>query len=245
MEAEEVMVEMRVDLTTEVTSVNITPEAASVEVSAEEEDMAVLLQWVVLWAVVMEEVTSAEVDSVVEASVEVEDLLQLASLSREASAREAAVADSPTEMVRIISQTILSFLNLIFLQDFGGGGGGGGFDPFAYPTAQRKTGTCYAFQRGECDRGDSCRFAHGPGGGGGGGGFGGGGFGGGRPTGICYAFQRGECERGDSCRYSHDPNADPGVGYMPSSGPKICFAYQKGECMRGDACRYSHMIDGY
>ena len=42
------------------------------------------------------------------------------------------------------------------------------------------SGPCYAFAKGECERGDSCRFAHGDGGGGGGGGMGrGGGIGGG------------------------------------------------------------------
>eukprot|EP00303_Exanthemachrysis_gayraliae_P011323 CAMPEP_0206019006 /NCGR_PEP_ID=MMETSP1464-20131121/28287_1 /ASSEMBLY_ACC=CAM_ASM_001124 /TAXON_ID=119497 /ORGANISM="Exanthemachrysis gayraliae, Strain RCC1523" /LENGTH=143 /DNA_ID=CAMNT_0053392899 /DNA_START=68 /DNA_END=495 /DNA_ORIENTATION=- len=41
-----------------------------------------------------------------------------------------------------------------------GGGGGGG------------RGVCYAWQRGECNRGDSCRFEHGEDGGRGGGGRG-------------------------------------------------------------------------
>jgi hypothetical protein len=57
----------------------------------------------------------------------------------------------------------------------GGGRGGGGFGGH--------TGVCYANQRGECNRGDSCRYSHdadGGGGGGGRGGFGGGGRGGGR-----------------------------------------------------------------
>ena len=65
----------------------------------------------------------------------------------------------------------------------GGGGGGGG-------------GTCYAFQKGECSRGSSCKFSHS--GRGGGHGRGGGGRGG-----VCYANQKGECSRGSSCRFSH------------------------------------------
>ena len=91
---------------------------------------------------------------------------------------------------------------------------------------------CYAFQKGECTRGDSCRFSHGEAGGGGGGG--GGGWAGAPP---CYAFQKGECTRGDACRFSHDPNA-ASSGAHKASG--TCYAFQKGECTRGDACRFSH-----
>ena len=83
-------------------------------------------------------------------------------------------------------------------------------------------GACYAFQRGECTRGDSCRFAHVGGGGGGGSGRGrgrgrgrgssggrgrgrGGGRGGGgdRPRGECFDFKKGNCTRGAACRFSH------------------------------------------
>jgi cleavage and polyadenylation specificity factor subunit 4 len=88
-----------------------------------------------------------------------------------------------------------------------GGFGGGG----------ERSNTCYAFQKGSCDRGSSCRFSHDAGGGGGGGGgrgrggdrgFGGrgGGRGGGEGRGgggVCYAFQKGNCDRGSSCRFSH------------------------------------------
>ncbi|RYH15443.1 hypothetical protein EON65_31730 [archaeon] len=62
---------------------------------------------------------------------------------------------------------------------------------------------CFQFQRGECDRGDACRFSHDtsgasapPRGGGGD-----------RPRGVCYSFQRGECTRGDGCRFSHEVSA--------------------------------------
>jgi hypothetical protein len=93
----------------------------------------------------------------------------------------------------------------------------------------RAAPVCYAFQKGECTRGDACRFAHGEGGGGGGGG----GFG----APVCYAFQKGECTRGDGCRFSHDPNAASGGDHKASG---TCYAFQKGECTRGDACRFSH-----
>ena len=102
-------------------------------------------------------------------------------------------------------------------------------------------GMCHAFQRGECNRGDSCRYSHDTGAG-----SYGGGFRNNRPSsGICYAFQRGECDRGDACRFSHDTgSADPYNSYQPRynkpSGSGICYAFQRGECQRGDTCRYSH-----
>lgn len=88
------MVEMRADLTMEATS-----ESTTVAVDSTAEVMAVLHH------LNMEVgVSEAEEASVVEASVEaaVEDLLQLVSLSREESAREAAIADSPTETISLI-----------------------------------------------------------------------------------------------------------------------------------------------
>ena len=92
-------------------------------------------------------------------------------------------------------------------------------------------GVCFAFQKGECTRGDACRFSHTEGGGGGGGGFGASP----RSSAPCYAFQKGECSRGDSCRFSHDPNAQ-----APQRSSQPCYAFQKGECSRGDSCRFSH-----
>lgn len=113
-----------------------------------------------------------------------------------------------------------------------------------------KSGVCFAFMRGECNRGDACRFNHtageevypmpqqsAPYGG--------------TPTGFCFAFQRGECFRGDACKYSHsmppigggqvgDYMNPYGGGYhQPSRRP--CFAFQRGECTHGDACRFAHI----
>ena len=57
--------------------------------------------------------------------------------------------------------------------------------------AQRSTAPCYAFQRGECTRGDACRFSHDPN------------ATAPKASGVCYAFQKGECTRGDACRFQH------------------------------------------
>ena len=81
---------------------------------------------------------------------------------------------------------------------------------------------CYAFQEGECTRGDACRFSHTEGGGGGGG-FGGGG--GGAP--VCYAFQKGECTRGDACRFSHTEGGGGGGGGFGARSAAPCYAFQK------------------
>lgn len=97
-------------------------------------------------------------------------------------------------------------------EERGGGGsgrGGGGYRdredredsraPYTYDSSRPpSTGVCYAFQKGECNRGSSCRYSHD-----------------GRPNDSsrdmrantsnfqCYAFARGECTRGDTCRFQH------------------------------------------
>ena len=60
-------------------------------------------------------------------------------------------------------------------------------------TPQKSSAPCYAFQRGECTRGDACRFSHDPNA-----------EAPPRSSAPCYAFQRGECDRGDACRFSHE-----------------------------------------
>ncbi|XP_048532546.1 zinc finger CCCH domain-containing protein 25-like [Triticum urartu] len=110
---------------------------------------------------------------------------------------------------------------------------------------REERGVCYAFQKGECNRGDACKYSHdeqrnantgwgskeddpkwehdrhrGP-------------QNKGESRGICYAFQKGECSRGDSCRFSHDEQ-------VAVQGRGVCYAFQKGECSRGASCRFSH-----
>jgi len=83
---------------------------------------------------------------------------------------------------------------------------------------RRGPGICYSFQRGECARGDNCRYLHETQER--------------RKTGICYSFQRGECTRGDNCRYLHEIQERKRTG--------VCYSFQRGECNRGDDCRYLH-----
>lgn len=58
---------------------------------------------------------------------------------------------------------------------------------------------CYAFERGECNRGDTCRFSHNINDDGSGS----------QPqhgaiaSNACFAYLRGECNRGSSCRFAH------------------------------------------
>jgi hypothetical protein len=49
------------------------------------------------------------------------------------------------------------------------------------------------YRKGECTRGDACRFSHDPNA-----------AAPVRSNNPCYSFQKGECTRGDSCRFSHD-----------------------------------------
>jgi hypothetical protein len=69
----------------------------------------------------------------------------------------------------------------------GGGRGGGGGDE------------CRDFQRGNCNRGDGCRFSHGSGGGGGGGGRGGDRYGGGGGRGRSRSPRRDKPQRCYNC----------------------------------------------
>ena len=98
---------------------------------------------------------------------------------------------------------------------------------------------CYAFQRGECDRGSSCRFSHGDGF------YAHNGRGGNnrrmKSYEICYAFQNGTCDRGDTCRFTHE------YGDIPEGRNvvKVCYAFAQGTCEYGAACKFSHEMEMY
>ena len=82
------------------------------------------------------------------------------------------------------------------------------------PVYGKSPGVCYAYQRGECQRGDSCRFSHGtvvPAG---------------REapsatatataapsTQSCSHYQQGRCIHGDHCRFRHDLPGTLGVNF--------------------------------
>jgi len=58
------------------------------------------------------------------------------------------------------------------------------------PGAQDTREPCGDFKRGDCNRGDRCRYSHD--------------LGGQDTRELCGDFKRGDCNRGDRCRYSHD-----------------------------------------
>ena len=118
----------------------------------------------------------------------------------------------------------------------------------------RSSGVCYDWQKAQCNRGTSCRFAPCNGtpvvaGGGLGRAPPSGGFNSnfGRSRGVCFDWQKGQCDRGNACRFSHSEDgsdvAPPQVGGInPNFGRSrgVCFDWQKGVCERGDNCRFTH-----
>lgn len=72
-----------------------------------------------------------------------------------------------------------------------------------------KRETCGDFQNDRCTRGDLCRFIH--------------------ERATCGDFNRGNCSRGAACRFAHAPHKKPS-----------CRDFERGTCTRGDVCRFAH-----
>lgn len=109
---------------------------------------------------------------------------------------------------------------------------------------------CFDFTKGQCRRGEGCKFSHDVGyiirvns----------------QEKGICFDFLKGACRRGVLCRFSHDLNnlkpmlnrrdQEEGVGKQDIIGrvhgagkkkSSICYDFVKNSCTKGDSCRYSH-----
>lgn len=108
---------------------------------------------------------------------------------------------------------------------------------------------CFDFTKGQCRRGEGCKFSHDVGyiirvns----------------QEKGICFDFLKGTCRRGVLCRFSHDlnnlkPMIDRDqdqtggkrdvIGTKIGAGkkkPPICYDFVKNNCIKGDNCRYSH-----
>ena len=100
---------------------------------------------------------------------------------------------------------------------------------------------CFDFTKGQCMRGDSCKYSHdveyivqvNS-----------------QEKGICFDFLKGTCSRGVLCRFSHDLNnlkpllnSQATKGEMIGKGKKkapICYDFVKNKCAKGAECRYSH-----
>ena len=102
---------------------------------------------------------------------------------------------------------------------------------------------CFDFTKGQCKRGEHCKFSHDVGliirvns----------------QEKGICFDFLKGMCSRGVMCRFSHDLNNLKPMLDSPMAGSKkevigkgkkkspICYDFLKSKCAKGDHCRYSH-----
>jgi hypothetical protein len=78
------------------------------------------------------------------------------------------------------------------------------------PIYGRSPGPCYAFQKGECSRGDSCRFSHVSDPSAGRGASSATATATAAPmTQACTFFQDGRCSQGDNCRFRHDRGVQP------------------------------------
>lgn len=108
-------------------------------------------------------------------------------------------------------------------------------------SAVPKEQICFDFTKGQCRRGENCKFSHDVGyiievns----------------QEKGICFDFLKGTCTRGVMCRFSHDlKNLKPmidqstpkkeAIGKGKKKAP-ICYDFVKNMCSKGQHCKYSH-----
>jgi len=120
---------------------------------------------------------------------------------------------------------------------------------------QRKRNPCFAFMKGTCMYGASCKFSHTP-----------------QNTlipsnmgrgstyrrnisgcrghistgvmedqlkrGVCYSWRRGECYRGEMCRFDHPPQERD--RHLFNSSKAVCYQWQEGTCNKGESCQFAH-----
>lgn len=103
--------------------------------------------------------------------------------------------------------------------------------------SMKSTQECWEFKRGECMKGEHCKYSHQASVG---------------DYGTCFEFaQHGNCKRGDNCKFTHTGTTmvagDKLAGnkkdkVVDNTEQRICFAFQKGSCHRGKGCRFLHKV---
>ena len=82
----------------------------------------------------------------------------------------------------------------------------------------RKLGNCFQFQRGECSRGDSCKFSH------------------------VVSEKDDQGSQDGRVGNKRKPSNFSSAG-RDESKRKVCFSFQKGSCNRGDKCKFAHVLE--
>jgi len=91
-------------------------------------------------------------------------------------------------------------------------------------SAPEQQSLCFQFQRGECTRGATCKFAH-------------------EPAKFCVDFANGDCARGDKCKFSH--GAPPVPAEKPNFGLSGALAKDSrtGNVRKGKQSKWAEPAD--